>query len=197
MKESQTEELIKKTAKDIFFKKGNIHATTQDIANEAGVNRALIHYYFRSRELLFEVVLKDALFSMSQRMLKVVVSEDCLKVKIEKFLDQFIDESLEYPYLETFIITEINRNPDVKIPNWTQNIAEDILLNFRAELILEMEKGTIPQMPPEQFMINLMSLCSYPIVARPLIQMTFKMSDEQYEQFAKDRKKQIHKMIFG
>jgi TetR/AcrR family transcriptional regulator len=59
-KDAATEELIKETAKKIFFKEGKFNATTQEIADAAGVNRTLINYYFRSRNTLFDLVFKEA-----------------------------------------------------------------------------------------------------------------------------------------
>ena len=59
-KDDATEELIKNTAKKIFFGEGKFNATTQEIADAAGINRTLINYYFRSRDKLFEIVLQDA-----------------------------------------------------------------------------------------------------------------------------------------
>lgn len=197
MKESQTEELILTTAKNVFFKQGNLHATTQDIANEAGINRALIHYYFRSRELLFEKVLVDAHGIMTKRMHSVLTSDDTFKNKIEQFLDFFIDEALEFPYLQNFIISELNRPGNTQVVEIGKNMRESIFFTFSNEIATEMKKGTIPVSTPMEFIINLMSLCSYPISARPMIQMILDLDDAQYLAMIKDRKKQIHKLIFG
>ena len=196
MKESQTKELIKTAAKNIFFKKGNIHATTQDIANEAGVNRALLHYYFNSREQLYEIILQDAFYNMSRRLRKAISSEASFKDKIEKFISVYIDESIEYPFMENFIVTEFNRYSEMHITLLSQEIAGSIVSGFFQELLVEMEKGTIPAMPPEHFLINLTSLCSYPLIARPLIQRTLNMDHKAYLDFIKSRKQEILKMIF-
>ena len=81
-----TEDLIKETAKKIFFQQGHLKATTQEIADAAKVNRALIHYYFRSRNLLFDRVLQEAMTGFMHQVLSVLESEASFKEKIGIFI---------------------------------------------------------------------------------------------------------------
>lgn len=196
MKESKTKETIKAAAKNLFFKKGNIHATTQDIADEAGVNRALIHYYFSSREQLLEVILNDAYQNITKRLQKAISSDLSFKEKIENFVSCYIDEALEFPFMESFIASEFNRYSEVHFSLITNASTNSTMEGFFKELMLEMNKGTIPTMPPEQFLINITSLCSFPLITRPLIQRIFNMDDNAYVEFIKNRKAEILKMIF-
>lgn len=196
MKESKTKETIKSAAKNLFFKKGNIHATTQDIADEAGVNRALIHYYFSSREQLFEVILNDAYQNITRRLHKAISSDSSFKEKIENFVNCYIDEAIEFPFMESFIASEFNRYSEVHFSLISNPTTNSVMEGFFTELLLEMKKGTIPSMPPEQFLINITSMCSFPLITRPLIQRTFNMDDEAYLEFIKNRKVEILKMIF-
>jgi len=196
MKECKTKEIIKAAAKNLFFKKGNIHATTQDIADEAGVNRALIHYYFSNREQLFEVILNDAYQIITKRLQKAVSSDAPFREKIEKFISSYIDEAIEFPFLESFIASEFNRYSEVHFTLLSNLAAESIMADFFKELTVEMNKGTIPSMQPEQFLINITSMCSFPLITRPLIQRTFNMNDKEYLEFIKNRKLEILKMIF-
>jgi TetR/AcrR family transcriptional regulator len=196
MKDNQTKELIMNAAKNIFFKKGNIHATTQDIADEAGVNRALIHYYFSSREQLYEMVLKDASREMSQRMQKAFAPGSSFREKMDTFLTIHINELLEYPFLENFIIAEFNRAGGNKMHLLSKEVAGIFMETFVRDLLDEMERGTIVRMSPEQFLINIVSLCSYPLIARPLLQQVFDLDDGAYLDFIKKRKDQIMMMIF-
>ncbi len=196
MKDNQTKELIMNATKDIFFKKGNIHATTQDIADEAGVNRALIHYYFSSREQLLEMVLKDASREMSQRIQKAFMPGSSFREKMDTFLTIHINELLEYPFLENFIIAEFNRSGGGKMHLLSKEVAGIFMETFVRDLLDEMEQGTIVRMSPEQFLINIVSLCSYPLIARPLLQQVFDLDDAAYLDFIKKRKEQIMMMIF-
>ncbi|MGI8637856.1 MAG: TetR/AcrR family transcriptional regulator, partial [Segetibacter sp.] len=112
VKDCKTEQLIKDTAKRIFLSEGKMLATTQDIANAAGVNRTLLHYYFRSRELLFDMVFKEALTNLRERLHQVLGSELPFKQKIENLISVFYEELTEAPYLETFIALYLNHDPE-------------------------------------------------------------------------------------
>src|SRR3954470_4155760 len=107
-----TEILIKETAKNIFFKKGLLSATTQEIADEAGVNRALIHYYFRSREQMLDTLLIETMQEKRDRVKAILSSDLSFKEKIARYIDAIIDYGLTYPHLENFIISETARHPD-------------------------------------------------------------------------------------
>src|SRR5690606_14377237 len=86
-KEDVTYELIVNTAKKLFFKEGKFNATTQEIADAAGVNRTLINYYFRSRNALFDLVLKEANEEEDRKREMIMLSDLPLKEKMEKFMD--------------------------------------------------------------------------------------------------------------
>lgn len=98
------EELIKQTAKELFFSKGYLHATTQEIADAAGVNRALINYYFRSRDLLFETVYREAVDGLKQKLGEVINSNIPFKQKLENFIDVYMEELVKYPYRDHFLL---------------------------------------------------------------------------------------------
>src|SRR5688572_2782290 len=104
--EAQTEKLIKEKAKILFFQKGFLDATTQEIADEAGVNRALIHYYFRSRELMLEMILDETMMEKRDRARKILMSDLPFRKKIASYIDTVVEYGLMYPYLENFIISE-------------------------------------------------------------------------------------------
>jgi len=110
--EVQTENLIKQKAKTLFFQKGFLTATTQEIADEAGVNRALIHYYFRSREQLLDLLLDETLTEKKDKVRKILTSSLPFREKIGNFIDAIVDYGLTYPYLDNFIISETARRPD-------------------------------------------------------------------------------------
>src|SRR5579871_606335 len=109
---TDVETLIKETAKKIFFQEGKLHATTQDIADAAGINRASIHYYYRSRKILLDIVFKEAMEEFHSKM-AAVVSQDGLPFRelLSLILDFMLQRQLEHPFLELFLITELNQNP--------------------------------------------------------------------------------------
>src|SRR5438045_3908441 len=107
-----TETLIKETAKRILFQKGYLNATTQEIADEAGINRALIHYYFRSREKLMDTLIQEVIAERKEKHNKILSSDLSLQEKIRKFLDVFTERAIQNPHLENFIVTEMARQPE-------------------------------------------------------------------------------------
>jgi len=134
-----TEELIKETAKHVFFGEGRFNATTQEIADAAGVNRTLINYYFRSRNNLFEIVFQDAQKQDHDLMEKIVFSNLSLKEKISRHLDVFFEQSKKYPYLDIYMVTQMNQGNCYKDKD-QMNVLLD---KFYLEIAVEMNKGTI------------------------------------------------------
>lgn len=187
-----TEELIKETAKRVFFGEGRFKATTQEIADAAGVNRTLINYYFRSRNNLFEIVFQDAQNKENAIAEQIIFSDLPFHQKIEKYLDLFFEQAKKYPYLEIYMVTQMNQGSCFKDPD-TMNRMLD---KFYLEIALEMEKGNIAKMRPEQFMLNLISLTSFPVSMRPLLQESMGMSNEAYDSLIDERKKIVMDTLF-
>lgn len=191
-KDTGTEQLLKATAKRIFFTEGKLHATTQDIANAAGVNRAALHYYFRTRDQLIAVVFMESMQELSLRLGAVMSSAKPLKGKIEELIDVFMNEMTIYPYQETFMVTEINTAGDELV----NNIDEGPVNLFLKEIEKEMQKGSIEKMNPKHFLINLFSLLSYPLMMAPLYRQFFRMDKPDFDQLIAERKQLIYKMMF-
>ncbi|PIF46153.1 TetR family transcriptional regulator [Chryseobacterium sp. 52] len=190
-KKDQTQELIKETAKNLFFVKGKFDATTQEIADEAGVNRTLINYYFRSRDNLIQIIFDEAQ-RVEQEKSKIIQNADLpFKVKISQFVESSLSTSLQYPYLETYIVSQINKG------NCRQrDIEEDILETLYRDIEKEMELGNIEKMAPVQFILNMVSLLVFPSAIRPLFMENLMISDEEYDQIISERKEIIINMLF-
>ena len=111
-KDITTETSILNAAKIIFQQKGMDGARMQEIANEAGINKALLHYYYRSKQLLFEAVFKSAFTLLAPQINKIFNNDDSLFDKIKNFSNNYIAFIIEHPYLPNFIIQELNKNPE-------------------------------------------------------------------------------------
>ena len=193
--EAQTEKLIKQKAKILFFQKGFLNATTQEIADEAGVNRALIHYYFRSRELMLEALLDETLQEKRDRVRSVLTSDLPFREKIANYIDTIVDYGLKYPYLDNFIISETARRPEkVKLFCAKDRFRSSDLI--REALEHEIKKGKIAPISAEHFMVNLISLCNYPLLAKSVIQTIHGLTDTAYRKFLLERKHIIFRTIF-
>lgn len=191
-KDTGTEQLIKDTAKRIFFAEGKLHATTQDIVHAAGVNRALLHYYFRSRDQLIGQVFNEAMLALSERLDKVMVLEKPFRLKTEELMDVFLAEMTAYPYEEVFLVTEINTTGLGLI----KQINSGPVSAYLAEVKKEMDLGTIEKMNPVHFLMNLFSLLSYPLIMSPLYRQFFQLNKDDFDQLISERKEIICRTIF-
>jgi TetR/AcrR family transcriptional regulator len=110
--DQSTEQLILGAAKKVFVRKGMAGARMQDIADEAGINKALLHYYFRSKEKLFEMIFMEAAAKLFPRINAIFNADQSLFEKIESFCEEYISIVMENPYLPLFVLYEINQNPE-------------------------------------------------------------------------------------
>lgn len=191
-RDTGTEQLIKDTAKHLFFSEGKLHATTQEIADAAKVNRTLVNYYFRSRDILFDQVFNEAQESFASTLDAVFQSSIPFKEKIKNLIAEFLKETTLYPYRQLFIITEMNRHVVI---NARKNKANKVKV-FLQEIQIEMDNGNIRKMDPKQFIMNLFSLMSYPLVTAPLYKALFGMNDDEYCKLMEERKNLIFETIF-
>ena len=194
--EAHTEELIKEKARELFFQKGFLNATTQEIADEAGVNRALIHYYFRSRDHMLDMLLDETIQAKKQKARPILKSDFPFREKIARYIDAIVDYGLTYPYLENFIISETARRPDkIKLICAQDKVKSSDLI--RKELAAEIAAGRMAPISAEQFMVNLAALCNYPLLAKSVLQIVHGMSDAAYRKFLGERKQIIFRTIFN
>ncbi len=197
VKDCKTEEHIKEVARTVFLKEGKMLATTQDIADAAGVNRTLLHYYFRSRDVLFNIVFSEALTKLRERVHEVIGSSLPFREKVENLLGVFYEELTELPYLETFIVLQLNQEPEKYMATFIQLPgSKERYKNFLKEIQDEMDKGSIPIMKPLNYFINLLALMAYPFVARPIYKNLFELTDAAYNKLLPERKKIIMSLLF-
>ncbi len=193
---AHTEKLIKETAKRVFFQKGRLKATTQEIADEAGVNRALIHYYFRSREQMLDILLDEVIREKKAKMVAILSASLPFKEKIAQYISYLVDRGITYPYLENFIISEIARSPEKREIICARDSVKSSDL-IKKELQEEIKRGDLAPITPEHFMVNLSSLCNYPLLAKSIFQTVHGMTDTTYKKFLLDRKQVIFRTIFN
>ena len=185
-KKDQTQELIKETAKNLFFVKGKFDATTQEIADEAGVNRTLINYYFRSRDNLIQIIFDEAQ-KVEQEKSKVIQNSDLpFKEKMSQFIEHSLSTSLQYPYLETYIVSQINKGNCHK-----KDIEEDELNQLYEDIEKEIGLGNIEKIEPIQFVLNMVSLLVFPSAVRPLLMENLMITEKEFDRIISERKEII------
>ena len=195
-KDITTESLILKSAKRIFERKGMEGARMQEIANEAKINKALLHYYFRSKQLLFEAVFKNAFLLLAPTLNKILNNEASLFEKIREFSNNYISFIIKHPYLPNFIIQELNRNP-----HFLNQIIEKkhfpSIEKFKNQVEQCEADGTIKPINSSQLFINLVSLNILPFLAAPLLKGFLTINDADYQQLLENRKTEVADFIIN
>ncbi len=186
-----TEEKILQAAKEVFIEKGNDGARMQEIADKAGINKSLLHYYYRTKEKLFSAVFKYAFAQFAPKFLNVFDSDEDFFTRIEKFISVYIDIISKNTFIPMFILNEVNRKKASIVPKVIRNSGINIDF-FKALIKKEVEKGTIRDIEAEQLIVNIIGMCIFPFVGRPIIQVAvFKDDSEAYDKFLESRKKEV------
>ncbi len=189
-----TENKILEAAKKVFIEQGLEGTSMQQIADEAGINKSLLHYYFRSKEKLFDAVFTFAFQYIVPQIEDIMVSDCFIYVKIERIVAEYMDMLMKNQFIPAFILHEINRNPD-RLYQIMQGsgIRPEIFVD---QFVEEMKHGNIRPADPRQLIINILSLCILPVAAKPLIQRIFFNTDElAYLHFLEERKKIVTDFI--
>lgn len=195
-KNQDTEGQILNAAENVFQKKGMDGARMQEIADEAGINKAMLHYYYRSKQLLFEAVFSNAFSLLAPQLNKVLNDDSSIEDKVKNFTNNYISFISKHPYLPNFIIQELNRNPKF-FEKIQQNAAFPTLEKFKTQVTEEVEKGILKPIDGEQLFINIISLNIFPFVASPLIKGLLKIDDKGFKQLMERRKTDVSEFIIN
>jgi AcrR family transcriptional regulator len=188
-----TEEKIKEAARKVFTKKGYAATRTRDIAEEAGINLALLNYYFRSKEKLFDIVMLENIQKFLMGLKGVLNNKDAsLNEKVVAIAVNYIDLLKTHPDLPIFILSEIRANPE----KLAQNMAiKSIFID--SHFFKQLKEKTKGKINPLQFMINIMGLTVFPFVARPLLQSVVNVKQMEFDKLMEERKKLIPLWVDG
>ena len=195
-KDNTTEADILEAAKNVFQRKGMFGARMKEIANEAGINKALLHYYYRSKQLLFEAVFKQAFNLMAPQLNKIINADTELEEKIRAFSYNYISFIIKHPYLPNFIIQELNSNPEFvqKLVSEKNFPTIDI---FKSQVNQLVDEGKIRPINPNQLFINIMALNVFPFIGKPLLQGFTKLDDQSFKGLMEKRKNEVADFIIN
>jgi TetR/AcrR family transcriptional regulator len=184
-----TENQILTAAREVFIVKGFDGARMQEIANQAGINKALLHYYFRSKENLFDAVFSEVASHLFPAVLQLLESDLAIKEKISFFVKIYLKAVLENPYIPTFVINTLNTNPDRFLKYIKKSGINPLAL--QKQIDNEAALGHIRKIKAEHLFVNIIAMCLFPFVARPIVQSIFLMSDEDYATYLESRQTEI------
>jgi len=193
---TNTEQHILEIARKVFMQNGYDGTTMQMIANEARINKSLLHYYYRSKEKLFKQIFEKVFSTFIPHLGVIFMSDMSLEDKIHAFANRYIDVFIENPLIPIFVMQEISKNPDHLTELIKGAGINPGLMLRKIEKMLE-DEG-ISMQDPRHFFVNLLGLCIFPFAARPLIQrMIFNNNQDDYNSFLEERKKEVPRIILN
>jgi AcrR family transcriptional regulator len=193
--ERSTEKIILDAARKVFLEKGFDGARMQNIADEAGINKALVHYYFRSKEKLFDAIFLEVFSGFFPKVSEIMFSDIVFEKKIELFVDKYIDMLSANPFLPIFMLHEMHRNPDKIVM-----LMKKTGLNPRkyiGQLVISVP-GQPDAIDMRHFIVNMLGLCVFPFVAKPILKgMIFNNDNNEMEIFFKSRKAIVTQVLIN
>lgn len=197
MSEKQgTEALILSAAKKVFLKKGLYGARMQDIADEAGINKALLHYYFRSKEKLFAIIFGEMFHRLLPKIQHILSSEASVTGKLDAIIDSYLDILNENPFVPIFILSEIHKNPEMIFEKFNQEgggLPE--LSAFFIQVEQEIRAGKIKPVEPLHLFLNVVSMCVFPFVGKPMMQHIAKVDDDTFQRLMHHRNEAVKAFV--
>ncbi|WP_435354597.1 TetR/AcrR family transcriptional regulator [Emticicia sp. SJ17W-69] len=186
--EISTEEKILEAAEKIFLQDGYSGSRMQDIADLAGINKALLHYYFRSKDKLFEYIFDKKASIMFPSMEELFDKNmDFIEI-LDLFIEKYIDLLIKNPFLPLFVITTVNK------PN-SQDFIKKLPIGLQKKLVeafmKDVSEGKIKPLNPLHFIISVISMCAFPFMAKPVIMQIANASEEDFKTIMQSRVTEI------
>ncbi|MEY2669824.1 MAG: hypothetical protein RLZZ577_140 [Bacteroidota bacterium] len=191
-----TEEKIFEAARIVFQKKGFAGARMQEIANEAGINKAMLHYCFKNKQSLFEAVFMKAFSQLAPQVNLIFSSNESIFDKIKQFTNSYISFVIDHPFLPQFIIQEMNNNPEFVIQFLNNSNRPNPSLMI-AKIEQEIAAGIIKPIPPKQLLMDIFSLTVFPFAAQTMVKGMFHISEIEFNQLMEERKTSIAELIIN
>jgi TetR/AcrR family transcriptional regulator len=192
-KEQETETKILNAARMEFHQNGYSGARMQAIADRADINKAMLHYYFRSKDQLFQNVFQEAALQLVPLVMNILNEDLPLEEKITKLVHHYLDTLNENRDLPGFVVYEINNNPERFAEFVSQHM--DPPQAFIQQLMEAQQQGRIDEGDPRQFMINMIGLCVFPFIAQTMVQTIFQMDDEDFNAFIEERRQRLPQFV--
>ncbi|HNS42124.1 MAG TPA: TetR/AcrR family transcriptional regulator [Taishania sp.] len=193
---TDTELLIISKTKELVYNEGKIKPTSQEIADFCGVQRTLVNYYFRSKENLTRIVQEEITSELHEGLNEIYGAQNVtFEQKVDALIDFMFNFKRKYSYFEVYSINISTKLFDEEV--YIKPEPTKMLCDFMQEINQEMEKGNILKSDPINFLINIFSLVSYPLVMKGIYQDVFGISAEEFDQLLINRKNIIKNLIFN
>ncbi len=202
--ERATEERILSAANAVFLKRGTAGARMQEVADEAGVNKALLHYYFGSKEGLALAVFRRALAALLPRVVEILCSEAPLEDKVRRVVAVETEELARSPFLPGYVLSELTHHPErvreafeSAVGTKVEEMGGRVLASLGRQLEEESRAGRMRPVSPEYLVLNLFSLVMFPFAGAPLLQEILGVGEEGYAALLEERKERLPEFILN
>lgn len=195
-KQMTRQQEILRAALQEFIKEGISGARLQAIADNIGVTKAMIHYYFQTKENLFLEVFGKASNVLMDGLMEVLEKEEQLFPKIEAFIDQAVNRFHDHPQLAGFVVNELNNHAELIEPVFKEAFTYDASI-FNSQLKEAASSYKIAPVDARQVVANILSLCLLPYSGRGFLQSISGMDDQKYEKFLSNRREVIKDTIIN
>ncbi len=193
---TNTEAIILEAARHVFIKSGFDGARMQEIANKAGINKALLHYYYRSKEKLFDRIFAESFKLMFEGIRECFATESSLEVVIRTFIPLYLKTIQENPFLPSFVMHEISNRPErLKQLMIKGGVQPKYIMRTIDEAT---KQGLIHPLTGGELMMSMVGICVVPIIGRPIFKSFFyNDSDEEYDHYLETREQRVVQFLFN
>jgi AcrR family transcriptional regulator len=197
-KTADTEARILEAARSVFVRRGTAGARMQEIAAEAGVNQALLHYYFRSKDQLSAAVFEQMAARLFPALLQTLATDVPLFEKIDRIVALYHENLSKNPFLPGYVIAELQHHPE-RIQSLIgkvgggdpRQVILPVFVRLGEQIEAEVRAGRMRPIGPRQFVVNLVSLCIFPFAARPMLAMMLGLDDASFPGFIDERRQTL------
>lgn len=191
----QTRELILNSATAVFTEKGYDGARMQEIADRAGINKALVHYYFTGKKELFKTVFSEMMGLFIPHLIQTVTNTAQIREKVGGIIDMYVDFFSKNSFIPVFIIREMTNNPSF-FSDYLRN--KGLVPDFIIHVLKDSWPGSHDENYVRHMIVDTISLCIFPIAAKPVLkEMLFDGNESRWEEFIQNRKTSIRETIYN
>lgn len=190
-------QVLAKAAEQEFLRHGFQGARTQAIADAAGTNKALLHYYFQSKLKLYEHVLERQFASLFESLFSLIESDADFDAWLKGIIHKYLHEVVSKPNFTRFVFWEINGN-SIHLPGLLKKIlkargrdSQDLLDMIRFRL----RSVGLDEYDPLQFLLNVLSLCVFPSLAKPIVSQVFGAQELFGAGFIEKREREVYLLL--
>jgi TetR/AcrR family transcriptional regulator len=189
----RTKDKIVAAAKIEFHQKGFSGARMQEIADRCGMNKALLHYHFTNKEVLFRAVLLNGVMELFPNVIATLNAPLPLQQKLETVVDMYIGFLAKNPHLPSFVLHELGQNPDFLIEIMPGGVIKPT--GFISQIEEAVEHQEINPSNPFQVLTDVIGMCAFPFVAKPILQAISSMDQKEFSAFIEERKAHVKRFL--